>query len=129
MAKTLGRILVVEDNKDLRMILASLLQLIRYEAIVAESGKEALEKAVTTDPDIILLDLNLPDVPGVEVARQIRKNPASANIPIVGCSAFSAGDEREDALTAGMVEYLQKPISTDQLSKTIERFISLKGQG
>ena len=119
----LGRVLVVEDNEYLRTILASLVQLLGYDVLVAASGREAVEKAVSEKPGLVLLDLDLPDIAGHDVARKIKENPVSAKIPVLGCSAFSVGDERQKALEAGMLEYLQKPIATEQLRKSIERHI------
>jgi len=119
-----GRVLVVEDNEHLRSIIASILHVLGYSIIVAENGAEAIEKAISAKPDIILLDLDLPDMTGHSVARTIRKNRLSAHIPIIGCSAYSTGDETDKALRAGMVDYLQKPISSDRFKETLERFIS-----
>ena len=119
----LGRVLVVEDNKHLRAILASLVQLLGYEVLVAATGKEAIEKAASEKPGLILMDLDLPDIAGQDVARKIREDPVLRKIPILGCSAFSVGDERQRALDAGMLEYLQKPIPTEQLRRSIERHI------
>lgn len=118
-----GRVLVVEDNEHLRRIIPSFLQLLGYVTIVAANGAEAIEKAISAKPDLILLDLNLPDMVGHAVARAIRKNRLSAHIPIIGCSAYSTADERDEALRAGMVDYLQKPISSERFKETIERFI------
>jgi two-component system cell cycle response regulator DivK len=120
---TAGRVLVVEDQEHLLRIFCNLLQLFGYETITAETGKDALQKAAAGNPDLILMDLNLPDIAGDEVAKQIKKDPKLAGIPIIGCSAFSVGDEKDKALHAGMVEYLQKPISSSQLRENVGRFI------
>lgn len=119
----LGRVLLVEDNEHLRDIFAALIQYAGYETVVAASGTEALRKAVSASPGLILLDLDLPDIPGHDVAQQLRKTRRCAQIPIIGCSAFNSVDERKKALRAGMVDYLEKPISPDELRKTIQRFL------
>ena len=118
-----GCVLVVEDNEHLRSIITSIIQALGYRAITAGNGGEAIAKAISAKPDLILLDLNLPDIIGHAVARIIRENRSSAHIPIVGCSAYSTGDEEDEALRAGMVAYLQKPISAGCFKETIERFI------
>ena len=103
-----GRVLIVEDNEHLRTILASLVTYWGYHAIPAENGAQAIEKVISTPPDLVFLDLNLPEMPGHDVARAILT--IHAHIPILGCSAHCAGDEKENALRAGMIAYLQKPI-------------------
>ena len=89
----------------------------------AESGTEAIEKAASAQPRLILLDLNLPDMPGIDVARSIKRHQRSAHIPIIGCSAFSIGEERENSLAAGMVDYLRKPFPSQVLKAKIKEFI------
>ena len=120
---TAGRVLVVEDQEHLLRIFCNLLHLFGYETITAETGEEALQKATGAVPDLILMDLNLPDISGDKVAVQIKQDPRVADVPIIGCSAFSVGDEKEKALQAGMVDYLQKPISSSQLRESVKRFI------
>jgi CheY-like chemotaxis protein len=116
-------VLIVEDNEHLRQILASVLRFSGYETVEAGSGAEAIEKAASGRPRVILLDLDLPDMTGINVARSIKRNPPSAHIPIIACSAFSNGEAREESLSAGMVAYLQKPISSALIKAKIEQFI------
>jgi CheY-like chemotaxis protein len=116
-------VLIVDDNQHLREIYSSVLRSSGYEIIEAENGADAIEKAASAQPHVILLDLVLPDIHGIEVARSIKRNPRSAHIPIIGCSAFSIGAEREDSLAAGMIEYLRKPILSQVLKAKIEEFI------
>lgn len=116
------RILIVEDNENLRSILALILSACGYKTLVAETGAAAIESAMSLKPDLILMDLDLPDMAGSEVARKIMKNPQSSRIPIIGCSAFSAWLEAEEARNAGMVDYLQKPIAAHVLKKKIEKY-------
>ena len=116
-------VLIVEDNEYLRQILASILRLSGYEIVEAGNAAEAIEKAASAQPRLILLDLNLPDMTGINVARSIKRNPPSAHIPIIACSAFSNGEGREESLRAGMVDYLQKPISASLIKAKIGQFI------
>ncbi len=116
-------VLIVEDNEHQRNIYASILRFSGYEVVEAASGADAIEKAASAQPHLILLDLFLPDMNGIDVARSIKRNQRSAHIPIIGCSAFSIGAEREDSLAAGMVDYLRKPISSQVLKAKIEKFI------
>jgi len=116
-------ILVVDDNKDLRQIFALIVRFSGYQISEAGSGSEAIEKAVFAKPSLILLDLGLPDMSGIDAARAIKKNQVTADIPIIACSAYPRGEKMEEALRAGMVDYLQKPIPTDLMKAKIEEFI------
>ncbi|SRR6266508_6297792 len=116
-------VLIVEDNEHLRQILASILRFSGYEIVEAGNGAEAIERAASGQARLILLDLDLPDMTGINVARSIKRNPPSAHIPIIACSAFSNGEGREESLRAGMVDYLQKPISAALIKAKIDQFI------
>ena len=74
------------------------------------------------------MDIQLPDFSGLEATRLIRENPATAHIPIVGCTAVFGPEMRSPALAAGMVEYLQKPISSELLIATVNKFVAAERQ-
>jgi CheY-like chemotaxis protein len=116
-------ILIVDDNQHLRELLVTMLRFSGYEISQAASGSEALQKAVSAKPNVILLDIDLPDMKGADVAQAIRKQSASAHIPIIGCSAFLGGEWREKALHAGMDDYVEKPISLELIKAKIEELI------
>ena len=116
-------VLIVEDNDHLRRILASILRFSGYEVSEAMNGSEAIDKAVLVKPSLILLDLSLPDMNGIDAALAIKKNRLTTEIPIIACSACSREEEMEGALRAGIVEYLQKPISTARIKAKIQEFI------
>ena len=116
-------VLIVDDNEHLRQILASILRFSGYEISEAATGAEAIEKAFSSQPSLILMDLELPDMPGAYAAQYIKQNPATGHIPIVGCSAFIGWEWRQEALRAGMVDYLQKPITAAVIQAKIEEFI------
>ena len=116
-------ILIVDDNEDLRKVLAWLLQPRGYETLQAATGKEAIQVAIAAHPNLILLDLNLPDMNGADVARAIKTNTRTAHIPIVGWSAYFGEHWREEALRAGMVAYMEKPLSVPVIEATIKQFI------
>ncbi|HZA56650.1 MAG TPA: response regulator [Candidatus Udaeobacter sp.] len=121
MAKT---ILIVEDNEHFRIILGSMLRSAGYKTIEAETGTEAIQKALSMSPHLILMDLDLPDATGIDVARKLKENPTTAAIPVIACSAWSMREWKEEAMNAGMADYLQKPIPAELLKRTIEKFIS-----
>jgi CheY-like chemotaxis protein len=116
-------ILIVEDNVHLREVLAKIIQHHGYEISEASSGSQAIETAKSVKPHLILLDLDLPDMTGMEAARAIRRNNKTAHIPIVACSASMGVEFKEAAARAGAVDYLIKPISADVIKATIDRFV------
>ena len=116
-------ILIAEDNEDLRKMLAWLLQPRGYETLQAATGREAIEKAIVAQPSLILLDLHLPDMDGMDAARAIKKDQRTTHIPIVGWSAYFGEHWREEALRAGMVAYMEKPLSVPVIEATIKQFI------
>ena len=83
----------------------------------------AIAKAASDKPHVILLDLELPDLGGIDVARAIKSTAGVSHIPIVGCSASSDWEWRDEALRAGMVEYLQKPIRFAAIQEVIDKFM------
>jgi CheY-like chemotaxis protein len=122
--KTMTRhILIVEDNHDLRTIFGRLLNHLGYKSVVVGSGTEAIASVALNTPDLVLLDLRLPDMPGYRVAQAILALADAAHIPIIGVSAYNTPEERENVLKAGMVDYLQKPILLEELKKVIEQYV------
>jgi CheY-like chemotaxis protein len=122
-------VLIVEDNEHQRNIYASILRFSGYEIVEAENGADAIEKAASAQPHLILLDFVLPDMNGIDVARSIKRNQRSAHIPIIGCSAFTIGEEREDSLAAG---YGRLPAETNFVrgtkSKDREIYLALENR-
>jgi CheY-like chemotaxis protein len=106
----------------LREILASILHSSGYIILQAATGLQGIETAVAEQPIIILLDLDLPDITGIETARVLKQNPVTADIPIVACSAMSGSEWRDIALGAGIADYLQKPISLAIIKAKIEQY-------
>jgi CheY-like chemotaxis protein len=119
-----GRILVVDDSDDLRSFLVLLLERSGgYETLEAATGEEVVEKAISGIPDIILMDIILPGINGVDATKAIKNNPSAAQIPIIALSALFSVEFRQKALKAGVVAYLQKPINLQLLMETIQKFI------
>jgi len=116
-------VLIIEDNEHVREIFVSMLRSAGYEILDAGTGTQGIEKALSAKPNLILLDLDLPDMTGMDTARAIRKNSTTAHIPIIACSAWSGREWREEALRAGMVEYLQKPIPSELIKAKVRQFI------
>jgi CheY-like chemotaxis protein len=120
-----GRILVVDDSDDMRSFLVLLLERSGgYETLEAATGEEAVEKAISRRPDLILMDIRLPDISGVDATEAIKNNPSAAQIPIIAFSALLSVEWKQQALKAGMVAYLQKPVTLKILMETIQKFIA-----
>jgi two-component system, cell cycle response regulator DivK len=118
------KVLVVDDNDNVRSFLVLLLeQSGGYETLEAATGEEAVEKAISWRPDVILMDIILPGINGVDATKAIRNNPSTAQIPIIAYSALPLVGWKEQALKAGMVAYLQKPFNLQLLMETIQKFI------
>lgn len=110
MNKTL--ILVVEDDRPIRNLIVTTLKTHDYKYITAENGNAAILEASSHNPDIILLDLGLPDIEGVDVIKRIR---TWSNVPIIVISARSEDTDKIEALDAGADDYITKPFSVDEL--------------
>lgn len=118
------KILVVEDFEDLRRLVASYLNSRGYHVLQAANGKVAIQTARREKPQLILLDIRLPDLNGVDVVRELRKLSQTKQVPIVGWSAESGSNpQREMLRRAGISDYIQKPTSLKELNTVIERFL------
>ncbi len=121
-----AKILIVEDHDDSREILAHMLRHLNYEPLEAATGEEAIEKALNESPDLIIMDLRLPGINGVEATRRLKQNPKTARIPIIAYTASEHQDYKHKALAAGMAEFLMKPTPHRVFKQIIEKFLSTK---
>ena len=119
----LVKILVVEDHTDSREILTAQLKGMGYQVIEAETGEEGSEKAQALLPDLIVMDLGLPGIKGIEAAQRLKQNSATAHIPVIALTAWNEKDFREEAEKAGIAEFLTKPTPRYQPKATIEKFL------
>lgn len=117
-------VLVVEDFEDLRRLVALYLHARGYQVLEAANGRTAIQTAQSGNPNLILLDIRLPDINGVDVIRELRQLPQTKHIPIVGWSAESASNPQREVLRcAGISDYIQKPTSLKGLEAVIARFL------
>ena len=121
--KAVKTVLVVEDFEDNRFMMRRLLEMSGYRVIEAVNGQEAVEKAQSERPDLILMDLSLPHLDGLAATRRIRQQDGQARVPIVAVSAHDTADFHADALAAGCDEYVTKPIDFDQLENLLNRLV------
>jgi CheY-like chemotaxis protein len=118
------KILYIEDNDDNVYMLKMRLELLGdYEVLAAENGEKGCEMAATEQPDLVLMDLEMPVVDGWEATRRLRDNPQTRDIPIIALSAHALAGEREKALAAGCNEFDTKPIEFDRLVATIRQLL------
>ncbi|MDX1993518.1 MAG: response regulator [bacterium] len=119
------KILYVEDNPQNMRLVRKMLGVGGHDMIEALNGRSGIEVAEAEMPDLILMDINLPDIDGMEVARYLKSNPRMAHIPIIALTANAMFGDRERFLAAGCDGYLAKPISKNELLNTIAHFANL----
>ncbi|MGC9467061.1 MAG: response regulator [Anaerolineae bacterium] len=117
------KILYVEDSPSNRLLVKRVLMAEDYEVVEAEDGLAGLEVARQEHPDLILMDMNLPDVDGYEMTRRICNDPELSHIPVVAMTANVMQGDREKTLEAGCVGYIPKPIDVDALPSQVARFL------
>jgi two-component system, cell cycle response regulator DivK len=118
------KILIVEDNNDSREIMGLFITKMGHQAIAANNSNEAIAFAEAEGPDLIFMDMELPDVDGVKTTTILRQNPKTSHIPVVAVTAWISALWQEKAAKVGIVTYLIKPISPQVLKETIEEYTS-----
>ncbi len=117
------QILVVDDLADMRMLLGLTLRRNGWNVIEANNGEQALDAAYAQQPDIILMDYDMPGMNGLEVCEILRTEPETAEIPIIIYTGYGASHMRSQALQAGAQAFLLKPITPSQLREEIEEIL------
>ena len=117
------RILLVEDNENNRYIAQSLLEREGFSVAVAANGKQALEAARQAKPDLVVMDIQMPEMDGYETAERFKSDPALADIPLVGVSSFAMVGDRAKALKVGFAGYIEKPINPDSFAREVNQFL------
>jgi two-component system cell cycle response regulator DivK len=122
------RILYVEDNRDNRLLVRRVLMAEGFEVIEAASAQEGFELAEANPPDLILMDVNMPNLDGLKATGYIRQHALLRHIPVVALTANVMKGDREKALDAGCDGYIQKPIDVDRFPGEILRYIRQSGR-
>jgi two-component system, cell cycle response regulator DivK len=117
------RVLLVEDNADNRFIYSAMLRHAGYDVVLATNGHEGLELGRTNAPDLVLMDISLPGLDGLEVTRRLKAESATRHIPIVALTAHALPADRVRALEAGCDAYLAKPIAPPAVLAEVRRLI------
>ena len=113
------KILYIEDHPAQSDIMKQMLEFSGYDVVLAMNGEEGIEKARTAQPDIILMDLRMPGMGGIEAIKQLKQDPLVSKIPVVVLSAWTSQRNREDAEAAGAAKFLAKPVDTKRLIEEI----------
>lgn len=118
------KILLVDDHKESLEWLGDHLKSLGWEVIAANGGREALEQVRRTKPNLILLDMEMPEINGFEVARSLRRDPDYQDIPILAITALSRQHDRERCFAAGCNDFLSKPFTPQDLEERLAMFLS-----
>lgn len=121
------KILLIEDNEQNRYLVVFLLEKRGHEVVPAGDGPMGIALARRIQPDLILLDIQLPGMDGYAVARELRKNPALQGVPIVAVTSYAMAGDREKTLAAGCTAYLEKPIDPETFGEEIDRQLAAEG--
>lgn len=117
------RVLVVDDTEANIHLMRFILEKNEFEVIEARNGTEGVELAVQEKPDLVLMDIQLPDIDGLEVVRRIRASEANGNIPIIALTSYAMPGDRERFIAAGCTSYIAKPINVETFIAEIEKYL------
>jgi len=120
----MAKILIVDDNRDVREVLQCQLQMLGYLVISAENGYIAIEKAIVEQPDLILMDIMMPEMDGWQASRAVRANPDTKDIPILAATAMCRRADLNACLEAGCNGYIVKPFTMMELKEKIGQLIT-----
>jgi CheY-like chemotaxis protein len=122
-------VLIADDDETQRTLYADVLRINGFEVVEAGDGNEAVDRALEIVPAVVLLDLVMPGMNGIEVATILTNDPATKHVPIVAISGLISRDMREKALAAGCVNYLQKPYTPVALVTEVRKWIGVRRDG
>ncbi|MBC8263474.1 MAG: response regulator [Anaerolineales bacterium] len=120
------KILVIEDNEQNLYLITFILEKNGYQVVQARDGREGIELAGRVKPTLILLDIQLPVMDGYAVARELRSQPALADVPIVAVTSYAMVGDREKILAAGCNGYIEKPINPETFVAEVERYLPVQ---
>jgi len=118
-----AKILIIEDNEQNMYLATFILEKHGYEVVQAWDGREGIELAGRVNPALVLLDIQLPVMDGYAVARELRRNPALGDVPIVAVTSYAMVGDREQVLAAGCSGYIEKPINPDTFVDDVEQHL------
>ncbi len=116
------QVLVVEDNERNMKLFRDVLQASGYRTLEASTGERAVELVIERGPDLVLMDIQLPDIDGVEALHRLRADERTASVPVLALTAQAMEGDREDFLAAGFDGYLSKPVNIADFVATVKRY-------
>lgn len=123
-SKAKRTVALVEDNRSIRNLVEVLLSEAGHEAVIFRDGIEALPGIAEADPDLVLLDLRLPEIDGFEILRQLRRDPRTEKLRIVAFTAQAMFGDRERVMAAGFDGYMSKPVEPEAFAEAVDGFLS-----
>ena len=117
--------MIVDDFEDGRMICAEYLEFCRYRVAMAEDGQQAIDQALALAPDVIVMDLAMPVLDGIEAARRLRNDERTRPIPLIALTAYAMKDKVAEALAAGFDSVVTKPCRPAELETEIRRILKM----
>lgn len=117
------RILLVEDNEENRYLITFILEKNNYEVLIAKDGKTGIELASKEKPDAILMDIQLPDINGLEVTKRIRASKTNEKVPIIAITSYAMVGDKERSLEAGCNGYIEKPINPETFMTELQKYL------
>jgi two-component system, cell cycle response regulator DivK len=122
------QVLVVEDNERNMKLFRDVLQASGYRTLEATTGERAVKLVIEHGPDLVLMDIQLPDIDGVEALDRLRSDERTASVPVLALTAQSMEGDRERFLAAGFDDYLSKPVNIGDLVATVKRYCGGRSQ-
>ena len=117
------KILIVDDNEKNRKLVRFVLRNSGYETLEAEDGEQSIKLAKETVPDLILMDIQMPVIDGIEAFRILRSEPATKDIPVIALTSYAMSGDRDKLLRAGFKGYISKPINVNEFVSTIKSIL------
>jgi two-component system, OmpR family, alkaline phosphatase synthesis response regulator PhoP len=117
------RVLVIEDNLTIRCLLQAIIQQMGFATTTAENGKDGVQRAIVEKPDLILMDVIMPEMDGREAMRILRAHPNTKEIPVITTTALSQGAVLKSCIDAGSNDHIVKPFTTEELLRKIKALI------
>jgi CheY-like chemotaxis protein len=115
--------LVIEDNEDNMVLITRFLQKFGHQTLRAQTGMEGYEMAMERHPDFIILDIQLPDIDGIEVLKKIRAREEGKNIPVIVMTSYAMAGDREKLLSTGCLGYIEKPFDPERVISQIRKLL------
>lgn len=122
----MAKILVVEDNDLNLKLFRDLLSVKEHEVLISQEGHDAFDLAKDNMPDLILMDIQLRGISGIEIVKELKKDPGTSSIPVIAVTAFAMKNDEERFISEGCDMYLAKPLSIDDLYNAIDKYTARK---